>query len=149
MRILCLGDELLGDDSVATIVGRHIRQLLPPDVEIEVLPESSFDFPIHIVNTPSLVVVEAVQTGEAPPGTVHLLDQDDLASPVMLSTRYNELKEAVELARSLHLMTPDKIVLLAIEVGNLQGAHAEMLPAVRAAAPVVAEMIEEMLPQWT
>jgi len=149
MRILCRGNELLGDDAVVELIARQIRQVMPPDIEIVITSGSGSDLIYDVANTPSLVVVEAVQTGSALPGAVHLLDEDDLqSSPCLLIKRYAEIRETIELGRTLHIPMPEKVVVLGIEVADLEGSEHRMLPAVRAAAPVVAELIEEMLPQW-
>ncbi|HTP86648.1 MAG TPA: hydrogenase maturation protease [Bryobacteraceae bacterium] len=148
MRILCLGNELLGDDAAGVVVAEQLRHLLPADFDVDTTNDSGLDLLDHVVDTNALVVVDAVQTG-ASPGTVHLLDEDDLPSVCGASPHYVGLNEALRVGRALGLSVPAKIVILAIEVGDTLSFGAAMLPAVRAATPVVAEMILENMPQWS
>ncbi|MGA2183046.1 MAG: hydrogenase maturation protease [Bryobacteraceae bacterium] len=148
MRILCLGNDLLGDDAVGVVVAEQLRHLLPEGFDVDTTDDSGLDLLDHIINTTALVVVDAVQTG-APPGTVHLLDEDDLPVVCGSSPHYVGLNEALRVARALQLPVPEKVVILAIEVGDTLSFGAEMLPAVRAATPAVVEMILENMLQWS
>lgn len=148
MRILCLGNELLGDDAAGVVVAGQLRQLLPDGFDVDTTNDSGLDLLDHVVDTRALVVVDAVQTGAAP-GTVHLLEADDLPTVCGASPHYVGLNEALRLARALDLCVPERIVILAIEVGDTLSFGAEMLPAVKAATPVVAEMILENVRQWS
>lgn len=148
MRILCLGNELLGDDAAGVVVAEQLRHLLPAGFDVDTTDDSGLDLLDHVIDTGALVVVDAVQTG-AKPGTVHLLDEDDLPIMCGASPHYVGLNEALRVGRALQLSVPQKVVILAIEVGDTLSFGAEMLPAVRAATPIVAEMILENMPQWS
>jgi len=148
MRILCLGNELLGDDAVGTVVADQLRRLLPEEFDVDTTNESGLDLIDHVVDTDALVVVDAVQTG-AKPGTVHLLDEDDLPSVCAASPHYVGLKEAIRVARALELPAARKVIILAIEVSDTLSFGAEMLPAVRAATPIMAETILENIAPWS
>jgi len=148
MRVLCLGNELLGDDAAGTVVAERLRDLLPEGFDIDTTSESGLDLMDHVVGTDALIVVDAIQTG-APVGSVHLMREEDLPSVYGASPHYVGLSEALSVARALNLTVPRKILILGIEAGDTLSFGGAMLPAVRSATDLVAEMIAENIPQWS
>ena len=145
MRILCLGNELLGDDGIGPLAAERLRETLPAGVEIVSTSESGLDLLEHLQHAGAVVVVDAVQTGAAAPGTVHIWNARELAVPQGPSPHYAGLNETLALARALDLALPPEITVLAIEAGDTLSFGAEMTPEVRDAIPLVAGIIEKML----
>src|SRR5271157_3413385 len=42
IRVLCLGNDLLGDDSLGSMVAAHVRQFAPANVDVLSTPETGF-----------------------------------------------------------------------------------------------------------
>jgi hydrogenase maturation protease len=145
MRILCLGNELLADDSLGCVVAEHIRQFAPPEVEVVSTPESGFHLLDYVVNTSYLVVIDTLVTGTAAPGTVYGLQEKDLRTIPGGSPHYVGLQETLDLARALHLPVAETVVVLAVEAADRATLGGTMHPAVRAAVPVLLGMIREQI----
>jgi hydrogenase maturation protease len=145
MRILCLGNELLADDSLGCVVAEHIRQFAPAEVEVVSTPESGFHLLDYVVNTSHLVVIDTVVTGTAAPGTVYALQEKDFRTTAGRSPHYVGLQETLVLARALHLPVTETVVVLAVEAADCTTLGGTMHPAVRAAVPVLLGMIRERI----
>ena len=79
MVVLCVGDELRGDDGAGPAVAKAITGLVPWGVlDAKNAPENFL--PLIVERRPDcLLVIDAVHMGE-PPGTVRLLETSDLAN---------------------------------------------------------------------
>jgi hypothetical protein len=71
LRVLCLGNELLGDDALGSVVADQLRQFASSDVDICCTLESGLHLLDRALGVRRLVVVDTVQTGNAPPGTIY------------------------------------------------------------------------------
>ena len=92
-----------------------------------------------------LVVVDTVQTGNAPPGTIYQFRDSELASVPGGSPHYVGLCEALALARELGLPAAEEVIILAVEAGDCLTVGAEMSPQARTALPVLLSMIRSMM----
>jgi hydrogenase maturation protease len=145
MRILCLGNELLADDSLGSVVAEHIRQFAPPQVEVISTPEAGFHLLDYVLDTASLVVIDTVITGTAPPGTIYELHEEDFRAPRGGSPHYIGLQETLCIARSLHLSVAESVVVLAVEAADCSTLGGAMHPAVREAMPVLLDKVRKMI----
>ena len=77
--ILGLGNDLFTDDAVGLRVARDVRSRLGPDTRIDVheTTETGLALLDFIVGYDSVVIVDAIQTGEQLPGFVHELEPED------------------------------------------------------------------------
>jgi hydrogenase maturation protease len=110
----------------------------PPEVmEMETSGLSLLD---GVVGADTLVVVDAVRTGAAKPGTVHVIKEGDLAFAPGGSQHTIGLFEALDLGRALGLDVPTEVVLVAVEALDLETIGGPMSEAVAAAVPAVADV---------
>jgi len=145
MRVLCLGNELLADDSLGSLVAERIRQFAPPDVEVLSTPEAGFHLLDYVLNVNRLIVVDTVMTGTAPPGTIYTLHEHELKAVPGASPHYVGLHETLALARMLGLPVAEDVIFLAVEAADCSTLGGEIDPAVRAAIPSVVGMIRNMM----
>ena len=143
MRILCLGNDLLGDDSLGSVVAEHIRQFAPPEVEVVSTPETGFHLLDYVLNTKRLVVIDTVRTGTAPPGTIYVFRDGDLKALPGGSPHYVGLYEVLALSRRLGLPVAEEVAILAVEAADCTTLGGEMHPAVRAAIPVLIRIVRD------
>jgi hydrogenase maturation protease len=138
--VICLGNDLRGDDGAGLEVARLLRPLLPAHVA---LLESDGD-PAEIVDAwagaPLAVVVDAVVSG-APPGTVHHQAGLDARAGSRPSSHALGLADAIALGRALGRLPAD-LACYGIEAADLTLGR-PLSPAVRAAARSVAEAVAE------
>ena len=144
-RILCLGNDLLGDDSLGSMVAAHVRQFAPANVEVLSTPETGFHLLDYALNVRRLIVVDTVVTGSAPPGTIYEFRDTDLRSPPGGSPHYVGLFEALAVARHLRLPAAEEMLILAAEATNCSTVGEDMHPAVVAAIPVLVKMVRDRM----
>jgi hydrogenase maturation protease len=145
MRVLCLGNDLLADDSLGSVVAEQFRQFAPPDVEVVSTPESGFHLLDYVLNIQRLIVVDTVLTGAAPPGTIYAFHDHELKAVPGGSPHYVGLNETLALARLLGLPVAEEIVFLAVEAADCSTLGGGMHPAVLAAIPPLINMVREMM----
>lgn len=143
MRVLCLGNDLLGDDSLGSMVAEHIRQFAPPEVEVVSTPETGFHLLDYVLNTKRLVVIDTVRTGTAPTGTIYVFRDGDLKALPGGSPHYVGLYEVLALSRRLGLPVAEEVAILAVEAADCATLGGEMHPAVRAAIPVLIRIVRD------
>jgi hydrogenase maturation protease len=144
--VLCLGNELLGDDALGCVVADQLRPFAAEAVEILSTPESGFHLLDCVLDVRRLVVVDAVQTGNAPPGTIYKFRDTELPLLPGGSPHYVGLCESLALARKLGLHVAEDVTILAVEVADCLTIGAGMSPQVRSAMPALLRMICDMMP---
>jgi len=77
LRILALGNDILGDDAFAFLVAQRVRERIP-GVEVTCSSASGFHLLDDLLGVERLLVVDTVMTGTAPPGTVYVVREGDL-----------------------------------------------------------------------
>ena len=141
-RVLCLGNDLMGDDAVGPAVARRLRQLHLPGVEVVESAESGLRL-LDYLETPRLVVVDAVSSGGAPPGTVFVLDPQQLPLAQGVSPHYVGLREALDLGLALGMAVADQVTILAVETADCLTVGGPMHPAVEQAVSHVVDLIRQ------
>ena len=145
VRLLCLGNDLMADDAVGHLAAHELRRFMSDEVEIVESALTGLDLLDLILDARRLVVIDAILTGRAEPGTVHFFTEDDFESPPGGSPHYTGLFEALTLGRGLHLAVPDEVVLIAVEAADVTTVGGAVDPAVRGALPEVVRRVEEIL----
>jgi len=145
MRVLCLGNDLLADDSLGIVVAEQFRQFAPPDIEVISTPESGFHLLDYVLNIQRLIVVDTVLTGAAPPGTIYAFHDHELQAVPGASPHYVGLNETLALARQLGLRVAEEVLFLAVEAYDCTTLGGEMHPEVAAAIPRLVSIILEMM----
>jgi hydrogenase maturation protease len=138
-RIVCLGNELRGDDGVGVQVGRLLEQLeLPEDVEVELLASAGLDLVDSMIASDLVVLVDALRTSAAP-GTCFTFELDQLlegTGPGPVWCHGIGLPRVLELARRLR---PDsalpRIVVAGVEILAAERFEAGLSEPVRRAVP--------------
>ena len=143
--VVCIGNDLAGDDGVGGEVYRALKRRVPPvAARLRHLGLGGIDLLDELTGERRLVVVDAVQFG-APPGTVHVLDWRQLPEQATrpVSGHGIGLREAIAVGRSLYPeRMPLEISLVGIE-GRIfdrlgEGLSDAVAPAV---APAVAAVL--------
>jgi hydrogenase maturation protease len=146
LRVLCLGNELLGDDALGCEIAARLRQFASQDVDICCTPESGLHLLDCALGVRRLVVVDTVQTGNAPPGTIYRFLDSELPIVPGGSPHYVGLCEALALARKLGLPVADEVIILAVEAADCLTLGAAMSPQVRSTMPALVNIIRDMMP---
>lgn len=138
IRILCLGNDLLADDALGRAAAEQLAGSAGPDVDVVYAPSAGFALLDHVTGGGRrLVLIDAIHTGRAQPGTIHEFQGADLAGPPGSSPHYVGLHEVLQLARMLDLGAPDDVAVLAVETADELTVGGTMHPLVEAAIPRV------------
>ncbi len=144
-RVLCLGNDLLGDDSLGGVVAAQVRQFAPANVEVLSTSETGFHLLDYVLDIDRLIVVDTVVTGSAPPGTIYEFCDTDLRSLPGVSPHYVGLFEALAVARHLCLPAAEQALILAVEAKDCLTVGGDMHPAVVAAIPVLVKKVRDRI----
>jgi len=121
--ILCLGNELLGDDGFGPEVARRLSSdgFLPDDIEVIFAPLAGFALLDLLAGRQRVLIVDTIHTGRAPVGTLHRFPAADLAASWHLTTSHQiSLSSAIELGRRMELDFPNEIEVIAVEAEDLE-----------------------------
>jgi hydrogenase maturation protease len=146
LRVLCLGNELLGDDALGCVVADRLRQFASPGVDICCTPESGLHLLDRALGVRRLVVIDTVQTGNAPPGTIYQFRDTELPRVHGASPHYMGLCDALALARKLGLPVAEEVTILAVEALDCLTLGAAMSPEVSSTVPGLVNMVRSMMP---
>jgi hydrogenase maturation protease len=141
LLVLCLGNPLRRDDAVALHVARALEAAPPPGATVKVSARAGLYLLDEMEGFEAVVVVDAIQTGGHPPGTVHALPLESLHSPAGPSPHAVGLPSALALARASGAPVPGRIELVLVEVEVLDQVGEGLTPKVAAAVGPAVEAV--------
>jgi hydrogenase maturation protease len=138
--VVCLGNDLIADDALGPGTAQRLRArgLAARVVESS---EGGLALLDEIVGFRRLVVVDAVLTGSAPPGTVHVVPAAGLPTSPGGAPHAVGLLEALELGRTIGLAVPSQVTIVAVEAEDLTGIGSPMTAPVAAAVDEVVQIV--------
>jgi hydrogenase maturation protease len=145
IRVIGLGNDLLGDDAVGLIVARQVRERASGRVPVVETIESGLRLLDYLTGAERVVVVDAVQTGTAPPGTLYRVEEEDIEKLPGGSPHYVGLFETLQLGRALGLPVPGAVTVVAVETHDCTTVGGPIDPAVHAAIPGAIRCVEEVI----
>lgn len=145
IRVLGLGNEILGDDALGIRVAREAEARFGKEVEVVSSSQAGFHVMDELLGVSRLLVVDCIQTGAAKPGTVYVLDEHAIRPAPCVSSHSLGIFEVLAVARRLGLPVPAECVILAVEAADCTTVGGSMHPDVEAAIPVVLEWIGQFL----
>ncbi len=135
--IVGLGNPILGDDGVGWRVAEELRrQPLPPGVEVEQMASGGIGLMECLVGVDLAIVVDAMQTGRYPLGSVRTFRLEELENSFaghLGSAHETNLITALELGRDLGAGLPDVVLVVAIEARQVYDFSEQLSPEVKAA----------------
>jgi hydrogenase maturation protease len=139
VRVLCLGNDLLGDDAFGLVAGRELAKVRP-DVEVVSSSASGLHLLDYVLDCDRLVVIDTVETGHAEPGTIYVTDE--LPEARGDSAHCTGLFDALSLAGRLGLNVPSRVTVIAVEAADCRTIGGEMDQRIQAAIPQVTKLVE-------
>jgi hydrogenase maturation protease len=138
--VVCLGNDLIADDALGPETAQRLRA---QGIAARIVESSEGGLALldEVVGSRRLVVVDAVLTGAAPPGTVHVVPAEGLPTSPGGAPHAVGLLEALELGRTLGLPVPSEVTIVAVEAEDLTGIGSPMTPPVAAAADAVVDIV--------
>jgi len=146
--ILGLGNTLLSDDGIGIYAARELKERLRGTKGVEVDETEAWGLSLleKMVGYEQVVIVDAVKTGGARPGTVYRLSLEDLGgSYCHPSSHKANLPYLVELGKAAGLDVPRRVTLLAVEVEVVDRFGEGLSPGLRGKwADIVAELLAQV-----
>jgi hydrogenase maturation protease len=149
--VLGLGNSVVSDDSVGLCVAKALKPLLAdrPDVVVSEDYWGGLRLMERMVGFDRAIVIDAIRSG-APPGTIHCLTPEGIATQRSASAHDVNLPTALEFGRRADMPLPknEHILLVGIEAEDILTFGQRCTPAVEASIPAaiktVIEAVEEM-----
>ena len=146
IRLLGLGNELLADDAFGIRVAREAQRRFGHAIDVVTSSASGFHLLDDVVGATHLLVVDTVQTGAAPPGSLRVLTEDQVRPGPGGSPHFLGLFDILRVARQLGMPVPIDVVIVAVEASDCVTVGGSMHPAVEAAIEPAVELARQMLP---
>jgi hydrogenase maturation protease len=146
--VLCLGNDILTDDTFGVEVARRLMKTLPsPDtVTVEFAPVAGFNLLEMLRDRRKVLIVDTIQTYDHPPGTIHFFSSGHLTpSSHLVSSHQITLPTALALGTELGLEMPGIIDVLAVEAEDVTTLGITMTPAVETAVPEAVDRIHDWI----
>jgi hydrogenase maturation protease len=142
--ILGLGNDLLGDDAVGMRVVRELRRRLSQrdDLVFQEASVAGLALLDLVCGYQNLIVIDSIKTERGKPGQIYRLAEDSLpGNTAKWSAHGLGLRTVLELGRRCGVSVPEKVVIYAVEVEDLQTWHQGCTHRVQRAIPVVSRRI--------
>jgi len=144
--ILALGNPILSDDGVAHEVADRLEKRLQ-QTDIIKSSAATMDIIPKLAGYEHLVVVDAIQLGSVPPGTVHRFSLAELAGTVRLSSPHDiNFATALQMGKEWGYDIPADIRIYGIEVKELSRFSEGCTPEVSEKLDEIVEQIVGDLP---
>jgi hydrogenase maturation protease len=152
--VLCLGNDILRDDGVGWAVADALEGFLPhspiptpqsPGVTVKRSALSGFYLLDELTGWDRVLVVDAVRTGQHPPGTVLSFPFETLGTEGGPSPHAVGLPTVIRLGRQSGVPLPSWIHIVAIEADDMESFVEGLTPAVEAAVPDAVAVIRSVL----
>jgi len=131
--ILCLGNEIVSDDGFGAVLAGMLvgdRDVIS-EAEVRFEPVAGFVLIDLLEGRERVLIIDTIQTGHAPPGTLHRFTSDVFVPARRLTSSHQiNLPTAVELGRRFGLLMPTVIDILAVEAADLETLSEELTPAI-------------------
>ena len=144
-RVLCLGNDIMGDDSLGSKVAERLRHFASNDVEICSTSEAGFHLLDYVLDARRVLVVDTIQTGAAPPGTIHEFRDTDIRSFPGGSPHYVGLLDSLAVARYLRLPAANEVIILAVETSGGLRVGETLTPALSAVVSTVVSTVRDRI----
>ncbi len=142
--ILCLGNEVLSDDSFGPTLAQILNENAATAGEIEVVyaPVAGFSLLDLLQKREKVLVIDSIITGKARPGTLHFFPMGSLTPSRNLTTSHQmNLPTVLELGKQMGYEMPEHIDVLAVEVADVTTLGESMTWQVEAAVePAIASV---------
>jgi hydrogenase maturation protease len=140
--VLGLGNELLSDDAIGVLAARALASKIScHGVNVVESALSGMALLDLFIGYERAIIIDAIQTGQQPAGTILELTPSDLSLVVAPSPHYAGLPELLAIAKELQLDFPRRLKILAVEVADLHTIGARLSPPVERALPRLIERV--------
>lgn len=146
LLVLCLGNDLLGDDGIGLEAAELIEEVLGPVAEVRSACQSGLYLIEFLEGFDDAIVVDTFP-GERP-GRVRELDSKEVEPVQVPSAHYVGLPEALHAARNAGLHVPNRLRIFAIEIPIAQVIGSAPRREVKEALPEIVRRVSKAVREW-
>lgn len=146
--LLALGNDILGDDGVALLAARELRDEFSGRIDIVETIESGLSLMDFMEGYRRALLIDSIISGDAKPGDIREFSGEDFLGPRIPSIHRAGLPEVLGLADMLKMDFPEEIRILAMEIEDPYEFGAKLTPAVEEALPRYIEQARSILNKW-
>ncbi len=149
--VLGLGNPILGDDGVGWRVAEAVQTrlgTLDAPVEVDFASLGGLSLMERMLGYERVILVDCLQTGNSPVGTVQSMPLSDLANPTAghsASAHDTSLITALEAAKAIGAEIPSRVDVVTIEATNTYDFSEKLSPEIAAAVPVATREVLKLL----
>ncbi len=162
--IIGLGNPILGDDGVGWKVAQEVQRCLglashaqgggeavnrpEASLEVDAVALGGLSLMERLIGYDRVILIDAMQTGTRPVGSVHVCALEDLPNPSAghsTSAHDTSLMTALTVGRQMGLPLPQQLDVVAIEVERVYDFSEELSPPVAAAVPQACQAVLDLL----
>jgi hydrogenase maturation protease len=146
--ILGLGNDILTDDGVGLHVIRQLKTKIDDkDTAVAEASLAGLGLLDLLVGYETVIVVDAIQTKQGKIGEIYRLDPGNLSTTRHMASTHNvNFASALEFGRQLGLVLPEKIIIFAVEVADVDTFSEECTPPVKNSIPrCVDKILKEII----
>jgi hydrogenase maturation protease len=143
--VLGVGNRIMGDDGLGPRVIEELQKReVPSNVELMDAGVGGMAILSWIENADKVVIIDSVQTGNEPPGTVYRFTDKELppSDMFMLSLHDLNLVDTINIGRIVQKM-PEEIIIYGVEVKRVAEFVDKLTPEVEAAMAEVIDLVME------
>jgi hydrogenase maturation protease len=121
--VLCLGNEVLSDDSFGHKIACRLSEQYDFDgaAEVEFSPLGGLNLIDLLKDRERALIVDTIITNEVSPGTLHFVEMGYFVPSKNLTCSHEvNLPTALEFGRQLGISMPDRIDVLAVEASDIE-----------------------------
>jgi hydrogenase maturation protease len=145
--LLCLGNDILGDDGVGLCAAERLKAGLE-GADVIATAEAGFRVMEFLEGYDNALLLDSVSTGRHPPGSILEFGRGDFERISAPSPHYAGMPEAFAMAERLGLKFPSNFRVLAMEIVPPPDFKEGLSPAVEAALPAFVSRAREVLASW-
>jgi hydrogenase maturation protease len=147
--VIGLGNPILGDDGVGWSVARCVAEQLSGNkhVEVDCLAVGGLSLMERMLGYERVILVDSIETGEHPIGTVSVLELGELANPDLghsTSAHDASLTTALAAAQAMGAQVPERVVIVGIEARVGLDFTETLSPPVSAAVRPACQTVVEL-----
>lgn len=149
--VIGLGNPILGDDGVGWKVAEEIIKLELSKsnlIEVDCLSVGGLTLMEHMVGYNRAILIDAIQTGKNPPGTVIQIRLEDMPEQIAghtASAHDVNLHTAIQLGHEMGAQLPEQIFIVGIEAQRVYDISEELSPPLLAAVPNAVQCVCKLL----
>jgi hydrogenase maturation protease len=142
--LLGLGNPILGDDAAGWRVVEALRDFLPDEMAADTLAGGGLSVMERLEGFDRAVIVDTIQTGQAPKGQVVVMPLEALPNPLtghLSSAHETNLLTALQAGRALGIHLPQQITVVGIETQAVYDFGDKLSAEIEAAVPAAIQAI--------